>query len=164
MGEAINPWLHVLAATIWVGPQIFLFVAAVPAIRTVEDAQARARAMRVLTSRFGYLAWGAMVVLVITGIGNLFEIAPVDPEEIWDLNYGAIFIAKMALTGAVIVLTALHSFVIGPRMLSMQESARDEGEVASMRRVSIIVSGAGLLLSLGILFCAALLDTAFALE
>ena len=164
MGEAINPWLHVLAATIWVGPQVFLFVAAIPAIRTVEDAQARARAMRIVTSRFGWLGWGAMAVLVITGIGNLFEIAPVDPGDIWDLNYGAIFIAKMALTGAVIALTALHSFVIGPRMITLQESAADEAQVAAMRRVSIIVSGVGLVLSLGILFCAALLDTEFALE
>jgi len=164
MGEAINPWLHVLAATIWVGPQVFLFVAAIPAIRTVEDAQARARAMRIVTSRFGWLGWGAMAVLVITGIGNLFEVAPVDPGDIWDLNYGAIFIAKMALTGAVIALTALHSFVIGPRMITLQESAADEAQVAAMRRVSIIVSGVGLVLSLGILFCAALLDTEFALE
>lgn len=164
MGEAFNPWLHVLAATIWVGPQIFLFVAAVPAIRTVEDAQARARAMRVLTTRFGYLAWGAMIVLVITGIGNLFEIAPVDPEDIFDLNYGAIFIAKMILVGATIAVTALHSFVIGPRMLQLSESAADEAQLQAMRRVAMMVSGLGLLLSLGVLFSAAMLDTEFALE
>ena len=73
MAEAINPWIHILAATIWVGPQVFLFVAAVPALRTVEDTQVRARAMRVLTTRFGYLAWGALAVLVVTGIDNLYE-------------------------------------------------------------------------------------------
>ena len=164
MPEAINPWLHILAATVWVGPQIFLFVAAVPAIRTVEDLQLRTRVVRVLSTRFSYLAWGAMAVLVITGIGNLFEVAPVDPGDIWDLNYGAIFIAKMALTGAVIALTALHSFVIGPRMITLQESAADEAQLAPTRRISIIVSGINGLLSLGILFTAALLDTEFALE
>ena len=164
MTEAINPWLHLLAATVWVGPQVFLFVAAVPAIRTVEDAQVRARIMRVLTTRFGWLAWGAMLVLVITGIGNLFEIAPVDPEDIFDINYGAIFIAKMVLVIATVVLTALHSFVIGPRLLNLQENAADQAQVASARRVSIIVSAGNLLLALGILFCAALLGTTFALE
>ena len=164
MTEAINPWLHILAATIWVGPQVFLFVAAVPAIRTVEDAQVRARIMRVLTTRFGWLAWGAMLVLVITGIGNLFEIAPVDPEDINDINYGTILSVKIALVVATIVLTAFHSFVIGPRMLRLQENAADQAEVASARRVSIIVSSGNLLLALGILFTAALLDTTFALE
>ena len=164
MGEAINPWLHILAATIWVGPQIFLFVAAIPAVRTIEDAQARARVMRILTTRFGYLAWGAMLVLVITGIGNLFEIAPVDPEDIFDLNYGTIFVVKMALVVATIVLTALHSFVIGPRMLAAQESVTDEAQLGPARRFSIIISSANGLLALAILFTAALLNTDFALE
>lgn len=163
MAEAVNPWLHILAATIWVGPQVFLFVAAVPAIRTLEDAKARARVTRVLTTRFGYLAWGAMAVLVITGIGNLFE-AELDIDVLFERNFGVIFAAKMALVAATIVLTALHSFVIGSRLLALQESVSDEGQLASMRRVSIIVSAANGLLALGILFCAALLGTTFALE
>ena len=163
MPEAINPWLHILAATIWVGPQVFLFVAAVPAIRTVEDAQVRARIMRVLTTRFGWLAWGAMLVLVISGIGNLYE-HDLSVDTLFDLNFGIIFQVKMTLVIATVALTALHSFVIGPRLLSLQEGAADETEVASTRRVSIIVSAGNLLLALGILFCAALLGTTFALE
>jgi uncharacterized membrane protein len=43
MSEAITPWLHVLAVSVWVGPQFFLFLAAVPALRTIEDRQLRAR-------------------------------------------------------------------------------------------------------------------------
>ncbi|MCH7837176.1 MAG: DUF4149 domain-containing protein [Chloroflexi bacterium] len=163
MTEAFNPWLHILAATIWVGPQVFLFVAAVPAIRTVEDLQVRARIMRVLTTRFGWLAWGAMLVLVITGIANLYEHA-LSVEELFELNFGIIFQVKMTLVILTVALTALHSFVIGPRLLSLQESAADEVQVASARRVSIIVSSVNLLLALGIIFCAALLGTTFALE
>ena len=164
MAEAINPWLHILAATIWVGPQVFLFVAAIPAVRTIEDARARARVVRIITTRFSYLAWGAMVVLVITGIGNLYEIAPVDVDKINDLNYGTIFMVKMALVVATVVLTALHSFVIGPRMLALQESVSDESQIASMRRASIIISSINGLLALAILFCGALLGTEFALK
>jgi len=164
MPEAINPWLHILAAAVWVGPQVFIFVAAVPAVRTIEDVKARARVMRVLSARFGYLAWGAMAVLVITGVGNLYEIAPVDPEEIFDLKYGAIFAAKMVLVAATVGLTALHSFVLGPRLLDLQESVADEAQIAPVRRLSIVVSGVNGLLALAILFCAALLDTEFALE
>ena len=163
MAEAINPWLHILAATIWVGPQVFLFAAAVPAVRTIEDVKQRARVVRVLTTRFGYLAWGAMVVLVITGIGNLFE----DDEDIdvlFDQNFGVIFQVKMTLVVLTVLLTALHSFVIGPRMLAMQESLTDESQIASMRRVSIIISAVNGLLALAILFCAALLESTYALE
>ena len=163
MTEAFNPWLHILAATIWVGPQVFLFVAAVPAIRTVEDLQVRARIMRVLTTRFGWLAWGAMLVLVITGIGNLYE-HELSVDELFELNWGTIFEVKMTLVIATVALTALHSFVIGPRLLSLQENAAGQAQVASARRVSIIVSAVNLLLALGIILAAAMMHTTFALE
>lgn len=164
MAEAINPWLHILAATILVGPQFFLFVAAIPAIRTIEDARARAKAMRVVTTRFGYLAWGAIVVLVITGIGNLYEIAPVDVGKINDINYGKIFMVKMTLLIIVVALMALHSLVLGPRQMRMMEEGASEGDLASARRTSMMISGSTLLLTLAILFCAAMLHTDFALK
>jgi uncharacterized membrane protein len=163
MGAAINPWLHILAATIWVGPQVFLFAVAVPALRTVADVKERARLIRLITTRFGYLAWGAMLVLIITGIGNVFE----EDESrgyLFHHNWGTIFQVKMTLVAATIILTAVHSFVIGPRMLALQESVTDQSQIAPMRRASIIISSINGLLALGILFCAALLNTDFALR
>jgi len=70
MGDALVLWIHILAAAIFVGPQVFLFVAAVPAMRTIEDVQQRTRATRTLTTRFGWIAGGALVVLILTGIQN----------------------------------------------------------------------------------------------
>jgi len=163
MGEAVNPWLHILAATIWVGPQFFLFLAAVPAVRTIEDARERAKVMRVMTTRFGYLAWGALAVLVLTGIGNLYE-EDLDVDVLFDRNFGVIFQVKMTLLIITVALTALHSFVIGPRMSALQESVTDESQIASMRRLSMIVSGVNLLVAVAIIFCGALLASTYALE
>jgi uncharacterized membrane protein len=162
MGEVFNPWIHIIAATIWVGPQVFLFAVAVPALRTVADTQERARLMRMITTRFGYLGWGALAVLVVTGIGNIYE--KDDRDFLFDQNWGVIFQVKMTLVILIIALTALHSFVIGPRMLRAQESVADEAQIASMRRFSILISGVGLLLSLGVLFCAAAMNSDWALE
>lgn len=163
MGEAVNPWLHIVAATIWVGPQVFLFVAAIPAVRTIEDMQVRTRVMRVITTRFGWLAWGALAVLVVTGIANLYE-HELDVDQLFELNFGVIFQVKMTLLILAVVLTALHSFVLGPRVLKMQESAADEVAVAPIRRWSIIVSGVNAVVALAILFCGALLSSSWALE
>ena len=163
MGEAINPWIHIVAATIWVGPQVFMMVAAVPAVRTIEDMQVRTKVMRVITTRFNYLAWGALTVLVITGIANLYE-HDLDVDQLFDLNFGVIFQVKMTLVIAAVILTALHSFVLGPRVLDMQESVADEADIAPVRRWSIIVSGANGLIALAIVFCGALLSSSFALE
>jgi len=163
MGEAVNPWLHILAATVWVGPQIFLFLAAVPAVRTIDDLKQRTQVMRTLTRRFGYLAGAALVVLVVTGIGNMYE-EDIELDVLFDRNWGTIFEVKMTLLIATVLLTAVHAFFIGPRLLDLQESASSEAELAPTRRISIIVSAVNLLLALGILFCAALLNTSFALE
>ena len=162
MSEAINPWLHIFAATVWVGPQVFLFAVAVPALRTVADVKERARLIRLISTRFGYLAWGAMAVLIVTGIGNIFE--EDDRSFLFDHNWGVIFQVKMTLVILTVLLTALHAFVIGPRMLAAQESLTDQSQIASMRRFSIIISAVNGLLALGILFCAALLNTDFALR
>ena len=35
MGESIVFWIHLLAAATWVGSQVFMFVAVVPALRAL---------------------------------------------------------------------------------------------------------------------------------
>lgn len=65
--ESFRLFLHVLAATIWVGGQLTL-AALVPVLRRagVDVPQMAAR-------RFGRLAWAAFVVLIGTGIWNIVD-------------------------------------------------------------------------------------------
>lgn len=159
MGHSITPWLHILAATVWVGPQFFLFLAAVPAVRTIEDQQVRARVMRIIVTRFGWMAWAALAVLVLTGISNIFQEAN-DFDHLLNFDYRWVnyFAMKMVLVGIMVALTAYHSFVLGPRQLALNESAgASEAEVASLRRTSMIISGTVLLLSILVIFVAAVL-------
>lgn len=64
--ETVRLFLHVLAATIWVGGQITL-AALVPALRAAgrEVPASAARA-------FNKVAWPAFGVLIVTGIWNVF--------------------------------------------------------------------------------------------
>jgi uncharacterized membrane protein len=169
MSEAITPWLHILAVSVWVGPQIFLFAAALPAIRTIEDRQARARVMRVIVTRFGWLAWIAMGVIVLSGISNLFQVGgdtPLSWASANDFRYGRIFAEKMVLVGIAVVLTAVHTFVVGPRQLALYEQMdADSTQVARLRRVSIAISVTSLLASIFAIFMGALLaDHAYSFE
>ena len=163
MSEAITPWLHILAATIWVGPQFFLFLAAVPAIRTIEDCQTRARVMRIIVTRFGWLAWGAMAVIVLTGISNLFQVAAdlnLNASDLIgsDYRFGRIFWEKMVLVGLTVLLTAVHTFIVGPRQMALNEQMEaDPGQVSRLRRLSIATSSLSLLLSIAVVFLAAVL-------
>ncbi len=159
MSEAITPWIHIVAVAVWLGPQVFLFVAAIPAVRLIEDPDVRLRVMRVIVTRFGWLAWAAMGVIVLSGISNLFQEAD-DFGHLWDTDfrYFQIFSTKMVLVGLTVLLTALHTFVIGPRQLRVQEEMRsDSAEAARLRRVSIITSSLALLASIAVVYVAALL-------
>src|SRR5574341_155053 len=162
MSDAVTPWLHILAVSVWVGPQFFLFIAAVPAVRTIEDRQVRARVMRVIVTRFGWLAWGAMLVIVLGGISNLFQEGADTPLS-WasanDIRYGRIFAEKMVFVGIAVALTAIHTFVIGPRQLALNdEMDSNPEETGRLRRLSIIVSGVALLASIFAVYMGAVLS------
>jgi uncharacterized membrane protein len=161
MSEAVTPWLHILAVAVWVGPQFFLFIAALPAIRTIEDRQTRARVMRIIVTRFGWLAWAAMLVIVLSGISNLFQVGadtPLNWASANDFRYGRIFAEKMVLVGIAVGLTAVHTFVVGPRQLALAEQMdSDPAEAARLRRISIGISSVALLASVLAIFMGSLL-------
>jgi uncharacterized membrane protein len=160
MSEAITPWVHILAVSAWLGPQLFLFIAAVPAIRIIDDSDLRLRVTRIIVTRFGWLAWGAMAVLVLSGISNLFQEGSDAEFDLWssDYRFFHIFTAKMLLVGVTVLLTALHTFVIGPRQLRLHEElGSDSAEVGRLRRFSAITSGLALLISVAVVYAGALL-------
>jgi putative copper export protein len=66
--DTIRLFLHVLAATVWVGGQLTL-AGLVPTVRDIE-----AGAPRLVARRFNQIAWPAFAVLLATGVWNLLEI------------------------------------------------------------------------------------------
>ncbi len=163
MTESITFWIHIVAAAAFIGPQFFLFLV-VPALRVLEPG-ARAQALRVLTSRFGWLGAAAIVVLVLSGLSNLFQ----RMDEIDDLldpgrRYTWIFLTKMLLLALALALTAVHSFVVGPRQLRAMEGG-SSADAQALRRATMALSTLILLASLGIVFAAALMaDHSFSLQ
>ncbi|WP_067475102.1 hypothetical protein [Actinomadura hibisca] len=62
--DTVRVFLHVLAATVWVGGQLTLG-ALVPALRGYEGVT------KVAARRFNTVAWPAFAILVLTGIWNM---------------------------------------------------------------------------------------------
>jgi len=159
MSEAITPWLHIVAVTVWLGPQFFMFLVTMPALRAIEDAETRVKVLRVVIYRFGWLAWAALGVIVLSGISNLFQEAS-EHDHVWssDYRYFQVFSTKMLVVGIAVLLTAVHTFIVGPRQLRLHEEMRsDSPEALRLRRVSTVVSGIVLLASIAAVFLAALL-------
>ncbi|CAA9340383.1 MAG: hypothetical protein AVDCRST_MAG34-766 [uncultured Nocardioidaceae bacterium] len=95
--ETVRLFLHVLAATVWVGGQITL-AALVPALRAVGRDAPKAAA-----NAFNRVAWPAFGVLVVTGVWNV--VAEADRGS----QFQSTLMVKYALVGISGVTAYLHS-------------------------------------------------------
>jgi putative copper export protein len=98
--DTVRLFLHVLAATIWVGGQLTL-AALVPVLRRFGAEVPRAAARR-----FNQVAWAAFAVLVVTGVWN---IAAVHGQISHDASYRTTLIVKLAVVAISGVTAALHA-------------------------------------------------------
>lgn len=157
MLNAINLFVHILAAVVFIGPQIFLVAAGIPAARTVQDLKQRGAAIRMMTGRFGWIGGGALIVLVITGVINYIH-----SNNNGDLEFKRFFVVlqiKLVLVALVIIGTVMHGAIFGRRLQQLQEDDASDAEIARVRRWSGLMSATTLTLSIAILFLAALLGS-----
>jgi putative copper export protein len=88
--SSLRLFLHIVAATIWVGGQIAL-LAIVPVVRRSSGPEATRAAAR----RFQLVAWPAFAVLVATGIWNLAAVHVADQSS----EYVTTLFVKLLLVG-----------------------------------------------------------------
>ena len=160
MYPAAIQWLHLTAATVWVGSQLFLILVAGPALRTIEDPKTSLRVLRVLVSRYNVVGWVSFLVLVLTGLQRTYSMFPT-LGPLSGTFYGRVLFIKIGMVAAILLLSVLHSTIIGPRLLDLMSNstaASDPG-YRRLRRISLAVSSATLVLSLGVLAAVALLRT-----
>jgi len=100
-------WLHVLAAITWIGGMLFIALVLVPVTRRLEDPGLRSRLVHDVGRRFRTVGWTAIVVLVATGLLNLW----IHPALLSSPRLHA----KFGLVGLALILSAFHDFVLGPR-------------------------------------------------
>jgi putative copper export protein len=84
--QTVRLFLHVLAATVWVGGQLTL-AGLVPGLRAISP-----EAPRTVARRFNQLAWPAYGVLVLTGIWNITAV-----HATWHGAYGVTLMVKIAV-------------------------------------------------------------------
>lgn len=95
--DVVRLFLHVLAATIWVGGQLVL-AALVPSLRRVAP-----DATRVAARAFNRVAWPAFGVLILTGIWNVVA------EGDKGTAYRTTLIVKLVVVAASGLTAWLHS-------------------------------------------------------
>ena len=97
--NTIRLFLHVLAATVWVGGQLTL-AGLVPALRGLGP-----DAPRTVARRFNRIAWPAFGVLFLTGLWNLAETHVGDRSSEWIVT----LFAKLVIVALSGISAALHT-------------------------------------------------------
>ena len=116
---AVLVTVHLIAAGIWFGGSTALVFVGVPAIRAL-DGDARSRGMKELGLRWRPLGYGALLVAGLTGV----VLASHDWEH--RTAFQVVLWTKVVLFCALLVVSYLHNFVLGPRLQAEIREGREE--------------------------------------
>ena len=100
-------WLHVIAASIWIGGQVTV-AAVIPALRK------HGTLARTVGRRYQAIAWPAYLVLIFTGILNVSN-AGLQWSHLFDTTVGRTLAVKLGLVGLSGLAAAVHAFLQAPR-------------------------------------------------
>jgi len=136
--------LHVFAATLIVGPQVLLFFAVVPSTWLIEDEALKRAVTRVVTQRYGMIAGFAMVISLVTGLYQFYNVTPDSiTDDMSSYRFGTLFMVKMSLFLLFVILVGVHA-VMGRRIGVLADAvAAGDGDAVALenqRRKSLMLT------------------------
>ena len=149
-------WIHLTAATFWVGGMLFLSLVAVPLLKKAPDFASAQREFVNQARRFRMLVWVALSLLVVTGSVLLpHQVHLSAPLSSWPTA----LLIKLILVVVLIMVSLLHDRVLGPRVRSLKQKPSSEYTLGDrvLIRLSPVLGRITLLLGLGILLAAVLM-------
>ncbi len=152
----LNVTVHVLAAVLWLGGMFFLALVGAPVLRKVEPPALRAKLFSELGRKYRSWGWIAIVILLLTGVGNLYfrgvlTSVSIGSAHFWRTPFGTSLGVKLACVVLMIVVQAIHDFHWGPAASSLPPGSP---EAATLRKRASWAARLNALLGLIILIAA----------
>lgn len=132
--------LHLLAVVVWLGGMLFLGLVITPALRGRPPAE-RAILLHVVGRRFLKIAWAALAILLVTG--------PV----LWAFRGFVLtpaMSAKLALVAVILLLSLLHDFLLGPRLVAQLQKGGEGKETLRLRHRVALLARLNVLLAIAV--------------
>lgn len=149
----LSVWLHLLAASVWIGGMAFLALVLVPVLRRPENRRSAASLFHWTGVRFRAVGWACLGLLVLTGIFQLgvrgFGWRDLLGGRLWAGPAGRILALKLFLVAGVLGLSAVHDFAIGPRATALWQADPASPQAWRLRRQASWIGRLNLLLALG---------------
>ena len=158
--QALLSWIHITSAAIWVGGSLFIGVVFAPILKKMSmSVEERLQLMIKVGRRFNKIAVPALVILIVTGMYQAHLVLQ-KSEVLFDTSYGNVLIIKIVLVAALIATYAVHVRIIR-KDIEDQITANQipEAQLQKLRKKIIILGEITVVLSVIILFLAALLNS-----
>ena len=130
-------WLHILAATVWIGGMGFLVLVVVPWMRSGNRA-AGAKILAETGARFRAVGWACFAIVLATGTFNLWgrgvRLGDFARPEWRQGAFGSAVLWKLAVFAAVLALSAAHDFYVGPAATAAIQADPDGPSSERLRR------------------------------
>ena len=158
--QAIIMWIHLICSAIWVGGSLFIAIVFAPILKsimpTMED---RIHTMVKVGRRFNKIAIPALIILIVTGIWNSHQLLS-RPDLLLSTNYGVILIIKIFVVFALLCSYAVHVRIIRKDVEEkIMRKEFNETQILKLRKKIIIVGEVTVVLSVLVLFLAALINS-----
>lgn len=131
---------------------IFISLVLSPATRDLPE-QMRSQLFQTIGTATKAVGWIAILVLLATGFLNVLHL-----QIQWSTLIGRILIVKLSLVTVIIILSALHDFILGPRLAARLWTAAGQApSIPGMRRRVSWLARINLLLALAVVYLAVLI-------
>ena len=131
---------------------VFISLILAPALRRFPQ-DTRLELLRTVGTATKAVGWIAILVLLSTGLLNVLHL-----QIQWNTFIGRLLTIKLTLVAVMIVLSALHDFILGPLLVTRQRMpAPERSSTLRLRRLVPWLARINLLLALGVVYLAVLI-------
>lgn len=157
--QAIITWIHLVSAAVWVGGSLFIGAVLAPILKKMSlTLEERIQMMVTVGRRFNKIAVPSLIILVATGLYNSHSVLT-RPDLLFATSYGSYLFIKVILVIALIVAFTIHVRIIRKEIEDkIIAKEMTENQIQKLRKKIIILGEITVILSIAILFFAALLD------
>lgn len=157
--QAVITWIHLVASAVWVGGSLFIAMVFAPVLKTMSSSvEDRLQIMIKVGRRFNKVAVPSLVILIATGIFNAHQML-IRPDFLFSTGYGVLLVIKIIFVVGLLVAFGVHVRIIRKEVeQKITAKQLSDFQIARLRTKIIIVGQVTVILSVAILFMAALLD------
>jgi putative copper export protein len=159
MEQAIINWIHLVSAAVWVGGTLFIGAVLAPLLKKMSmPLEERIQMMVLVGRRFNKIAVPSLIILIVTGLYNSQQVIT-NPDSLLSTSYGSFLLVKIILVIVLIIAFIVHVRIIRKdveqKIISKEMT---EKQIQKLRKKIIILGEIIVVLSVAVLFFAALLD------